>query len=135
MTDLQKLVARGTSVLSALVFGTSLLLPVAPDGEMFDGWGLLLVGWFGILAGHVGWLANLLLPVAWLLQLRFPRAALGGAAAALLVALTSVALFWVRVPEGGRLIIGGPGWVAWLLSSTIAAGGAATVLRLKPPEA
>ncbi len=94
--------------------------PVTWSGATF-----LACGWFGpLVSGQVcGWYANPTLLLGWLLlALRRPRAAAITFGFAVVLALSSVSLFGVEVPqnEGGvnnlRLQRFGPGFYVWFLA-------------------
>jgi len=122
------------------------LLCLTQDGFVVDGdnpraWSqagyLLLLGWLGLLAGIVAWLANPLLIAAWIaFALRSHRAALALGIAALLCALSFLAVDTVMVSEAPSFakVTGlGLGYWLWIASMAVLAAGSA--LALTAPKA
>lgn len=83
----------------AALWGLSLLLPVMAMGpakqNVFPGWGILMIGWLGVLVFQFGWYANLafLASIGLLLSSKRRTAWVLTAPAALMI-LTADALTW-----------------------------------------
>lgn len=122
---------------SVAVFAVACVLPalqfqnLAGVEQLWYGGMILLVGWMGALVGQFGWFANLLLFASWIsAAFRWRLGAVLFAAAALLVAIQSFALFGEAIPadEGGfnklmltHLLAGFYFWIASIVISL--AGG------------
>lgn len=90
-----------------------------------NGFGLLVVGWLGILTGIYSWLANPTLLIAWL-TLFSPahrRYAMGSAGVALLMTLTFLLHDEMMSDEAGnrsKITAYGPGYWLWIGSAVFA---------------
>jgi len=128
MTSKRNLQRYGLLYLSMALFAVCL----ANDGYYISGasprawspaWGLLLVGWIGILSGGAAWLANPVLFLAWFMFYsgRYWRAALLALiAAALILSFLSVKMVIASEATTYAKVIGyGPGYWLWLASALV----------------
>lgn len=90
-----------------------------------NGFGLLLVGWLGVLTGIYSWLANPTLLIAWLAMWSpaHRRYAIGSASIALLMMLSFLFHQDIMSDEAGnrsRITHYGPGYWLWIGSAVLA---------------
>ncbi len=124
--------ARQLVLWNAAIFACSLpfdAYTTAWHGESSqNGFGLLLVGWLGVLMGYFEWIANPLLLMAWIcLWVRKPRHAIPFAVAACAIAFAFAFRDKILVNEAGnicRIVSLDAGYWLWISSAAGTLGSA-----------